>query len=160
MRGVCFDVMTAAHFLDSSLSGYSVADLTRAHLGRAAGGGGDEAADECAGCRAILELHEKLSADMDAAGLTESYRERVLPLSGVVADMERKGVFVDTGLLAEISGEFASKIALAQDEIFSAAGGRLNINSTAQLRDLLFGKLGLTPSKTTAGGRRPPIRRF
>ena len=152
MRGVCFDIMTAAHFLDSSLSGYSVADLTRAHLGRAAGGGGDEAADECAGCRAILELHEKLSADMDAAGLTEIYRERVLPLSGVVADMERKGVFVDTGLLAEISGEFASKIALAQDEIFSAAGGRLNINSTAQLRDLLFGKLGLTPSKTTAGG--------
>ena len=152
MRGVCFDVMTAAHFLDSSLSGYSVADLTRAHLGRAAGGGGDEAADKCAECRAILELHEKLSADMDTAGLTENYRERVLPLSGVVADMERKGVFVDTGLLAEISGEFASKIALAQDEIFSAAGGSLNINSTAQLRDLLFGKLGLTPSKITAGG--------
>lgn len=151
MSGVCFDVMTAAHFLDSSLSGYAPANLAGAYLKRALPEGGSPE-EACAQCAALMEIHEKLSAEMDARGLTDSYVERVLPLGEVISDMERKGVFVDTAVLGGISEEFASVLSETEAAIFSAAGGELNINSTAQLRDLLFGKLGLEPAKRTAGG--------
>ncbi len=170
LNGVFFDTMTAAHFLDSSRMSYSLDQLARTLLGRAMTSYktvttvekkqipfGDVPLEKaknyaCEDSDAAMELYKKLSAEIEDAGMTEKYRKCVLPMTGVLSAMERKGVFVDTKILKKISRDFGEKIDAISSGIYSAAGFELNLNSTAQLKDLLFGKLGLKISKRTAKG--------
>lgn len=170
LRGIFFDTMTAAHFLDSSLLGYGLGELARRHLGRAMTTYDEVATDgkkrlaftdvpiekaanyACGNSDAAMEIYKKLSAEIKNTGLEENYRKWVPEIARVISAMERKGVLVDTEMLGKISVGFGKKIEAISSQIYSAAGFELNINSTAQLKDLLFGKLGLEPAKFTAKG--------
>ncbi len=106
----------------------------------------------CEDSEITMELYKKLSAELEESGMEQNYRRWTLSITGAVSAMERKGVLVDTEMLGELSRDFGDKIETISSEIYSAAGRRLNINSTAQLKDLLFGKLGLEITKRTAKG--------
>lgn len=78
-----------------------------------------------------------------------------LPLIPVLVDMEMTGVALDVRYLGELSGEIAERLRELEKHIFNLAGTVFNINSTKQLSDVLFGKLGLPTQglrKTDAGG--------
>ncbi|WP_462137867.1 DNA polymerase I [Candidatus Mycalebacterium sp.] len=170
LKGIFFDTMTAAHFLDSSGLSYGLSELARKHLGRKmttynevttegkkripfADVPLEKARDyACGDSDATMEIYKKLSAEIAGAGIEENYRKWVPEITRVLSAMEQKGVFVDTKMLGEISVDFEKKIDAISSQIYSAAGFELNINSTAQLKDLLFGKLGLAPVKRTAKG--------
>jgi DNA polymerase-1 len=64
--------------------------------------------------------------------------------------MERAGVKVDTALLATMSRDMGRQIADLTREIHALAGGEFNLNSPAQLREILFDRLGLRRGKKTA----------
>jgi DNA polymerase-1 len=66
--------------------------------------------------------------------------------------METTGVLIDRALLGEISRGFARELAQLEIEIYRAAGGDFNINSTPQLRTVLFDKLQLPVLKRTKTG--------
>jgi DNA polymerase I len=66
--------------------------------------------------------------------------------------METTGVLIDRALLGEISRAFAKELAALELEIYRAAGGDFNINSTPQLRTVLFDKLQLPVVKRTKTG--------
>ena len=88
----------------------------------------------------------------------------------VLARMEEAGVRVDVEFLRELSVELTKECGELEARIHAAAGERFNVNSTPQLRRILFEKLGLTPVKKTKtgavdrrrlapeDGRRPPDR--
>ena len=75
-----------------------------------------------------------------------------MPLVSVLVDMEATGVLIDRARLGEISRGFARELAQLEIDIYRAAGGDFNINSTPQLRTVLFDKLQLPVLKRTKTG--------
>lgn len=63
------------------------------------------------------------------------------PLVPVLARMEDLGVQLDTTIFSEISEKIVEKIRELEEVIYELAGGAFNINSTKQLREVLFDRL-------------------
>ena len=66
--------------------------------------------------------------------------------------MEEIGVRVDVDELQALADELAEEASRLEDEIQELAGEPFVVNSTPQLREILFVKLGLTPQKRTKTG--------
>lgn len=77
-----------------------------------------------------------------------------LPLSTVLADIERQGVCVDRHYLNTLSDELCLKINEIEEKVYELAGEQFNINSPKQVSEILFDKLKLpvkAGSKTKTG---------
>jgi DNA polymerase I len=96
---------------------------------------------------AALRLHMLLKARLVRDKMTAFYETIERPLVPVVAAMERRGIKVDRAALAELSENFARRIAEIEQAIWRAVGNEFNIGSTKQLGDVLFEKLGLPGGK-------------
>ncbi len=71
------------------------------------------------------------------------YRTLELPLAWVLLDMERTGVRVDEDMFSVFSEKFSHELKELSEKIYGLAGGiRFNLNSPAQLSEVLFEKLG------------------
>lgn len=75
-----------------------------------------------------------------------------IPLLKVLAEMERKGIYLDKAFLAEFALLVNAQLQTLQKEIHVLAGEEFNLNSPKQLSDILFKKLGIQPPKKTATG--------
>jgi DNA polymerase-1 len=79
--------------------------------------------------------------------------ERVeFPLLPVLVRMEAAGVALDVPMLEGMSKDLERQLANLVTEIHRHAGGTFNINSTQQLAEILFQKLGLPPVRKTKTG--------
>jgi DNA polymerase-1 len=74
------------------------------------------------------------------------------PLMEVLAEMEFTGIALDTEYLGGMSKELERLLDGLVSEIHRHAGGSFNINSTQQLGEVLFGKLGLPTVRKTKTG--------
>ncbi|MCB9765303.1 MAG: DNA polymerase I [Alphaproteobacteria bacterium] len=97
-------------------------------------------------------LDQELGKRLEAAQLTEVYRDIELPLVPVLSEMERNGIGLDVERLKALSVELTGRIKELQDEIYKLAGRKFTINSPKQLREVLFDELGLEPIKKTKTG--------
>ncbi len=92
-----------------------------------------------------LQLKQVLYPEVEKMGVTRLYHEVEEPLIRVLADIEMAGVRIDAGALADYAVELAAKLAELEAEVRKAADEpMLNINSTRQLGEVLFGKLRIT----------------
>jgi DNA polymerase-1 len=66
--------------------------------------------------------------------------------------METNGIKVDREFLETLSADLAQQCDALVQRIHAAAGEEFNVNSTPQLRAILFEKLGLVPVKKTKTG--------
>ncbi len=96
---------------------------------------------------AALRLHMLLKARLVREHMTAFYETIERPLVPVVAAMEDAGVKVDRAALAELSRDFALRIAELERTIWRDVGSEFNIGSTKQLGDVLFEKLQLPGGK-------------
>jgi DNA polymerase-1 len=96
---------------------------------------------------AALRLHALLKARLVREHMTAFYETIERPLVPVVAAMEDAGVKVDRAALAELSRDFALRIAELERTIWRDTGSEFNIGSTKQLGDVLFEKLQLPGGK-------------
>jgi DNA polymerase-1 len=96
---------------------------------------------------AALRLHLLLKARLLREKMTAFYETIERPLVPAVAAMEDFGVKVDRAALAELSQDFARRIAELETTIWRDVGNEFNIGSTKQLGDILFDKLGLPGGK-------------
>jgi DNA polymerase I len=96
---------------------------------------------------AALRLHMLLKPRLVREHMTAFYETVERPLVGVVAAMEAEGVKVDREALAELSRDFAGRIADIEAAIYRAVGHAFNIGSPKQLGDILFEKLDLPGGK-------------
>ncbi len=164
LTGLGFDSMVAGYLLESSQRAQTLRDLAWSKLGLAdiptaktLLGEGRHArtmaevpvaqAADYAGLQVALlnRLEPVLLRDLANAALLDLYRDLELPLVPVLAVMERHGVKIDVPYLQQLSRELHGLIQELEAEIYTLAGGPFNINSPAQLSDVLFGKLGLKP---------------
>lgn len=89
-----------------------------------------------------LQLKQTLWPEVERMGLQSLYSEIEEPMIGVLADIETAGVRIDSAALAEYAVELNARLAGLEAEIRTLAGEpTLNINSTRQLGEVLFGKL-------------------
>ena len=142
-----FDTALAAYNLNPSQSDYPVSKLATNFLGISVE---DADAGKCA--EAIWYLRDKLTEELKEAKMWQLYTEIELPLCPVLYSMEKAGVAIDRKQLEEFGAMLAQRIAECEALIFGYSDGPFNINSTKQLGELLFDKLGLPPVKKTKTG--------
>jgi len=99
-----------------------------------------------------LRLYEHLKEEITLHNLEKLYYEIDLPLVEVLGDMEMNGVKIDIEHFNKLSQEIKKDLDELQKNIWSEAGLEFNINSTKQLQEILFEKLGLPTSKKTKTG--------
>jgi DNA polymerase-1 len=98
--------------------------------------------------RISLRQLEKLTQ----MGHTKLCQEIEFPLIPVLAKMEFTGVALDTEYLAAMSKDLERQLESLIATIHQHAGQEFNINSTQQLGEILFGKLGLRRVRKTKTG--------
>jgi len=101
---------------------------------------------------AVARLVEPLGSALSARGMSELYDEVERPLVRVLAEMEAAGVRVDVAELKRLASELATEAKRLERQIQDLAGVEFVVNSVPQLREVLYGKLGLTPQKKTKTG--------
>ncbi len=95
-----------------------------------------------------------LQAELEQREQTALFRDLEMPLLPVLVDMEMTGVKLDVAWLEILSAELAARLADLEQDVYRHAGTEFNINSTQQLSDVLFKRLGLPArgiSKTKSG---------
>jgi DNA polymerase-1 len=97
-------------------------------------------------------LAEKFLPQLVERGLAPLFRDVEIPLSDVLSDMEWEGVALDVGYLAEMSKRLSEEIAGLEKRIHNVAGTAFNIQSTQQLGEILFNRLGLPGGRKTKTG--------
>lgn len=164
-----FDTAVAQYVLDSGRSNYSLSALSNEYLhitvedekdfitGR---GQMDMFTDMSESymeyglniCAAVLNLMELQKNAIAAEGLETVLYEVELPLVVVMAAMEYEGFRVDRNELESFGSTLTGEIEKLTEEIYEMAGETFNINSPAQLGEILFEKLELPSGKKTKRG--------
>jgi DNA polymerase-1 len=166
VRSLSLDTALAAYLLDPAESRYLLEELVVRYAGAripdgdvAAEGqldleGSSTPAATLAGRRALAvdRLVAPLLAALDAQGLRALNDDIEVPLVGVLARMEDAGVAVDRAELQALRDRLVADVERHRAAIIEAAGREFNVNSTLQLREILFDELGLTPLKKTKTG--------
>ncbi len=88
----------------------------------------------------------------DAEDMVLLHDDIETPLVRVLAKMEVAGIGIDRAELQEIADSLKASAATLQAEVQELAGHEFNVNSTPQLRTVLYEELGLTPGKKTKTG--------
>lgn len=146
--GTCvFDTALAAYDLNPSQSDYPVSKLATTFLGRSI-----EDGDAAACAEAVWLLRPILERELQSGGMEKLYRDMELPLCTVLFRMEQRGISIDRKQLEQFGAMLSQRIADCESLIFSYSNDPFNINSTRQLGELLFEKLGLPPVKKTKTG--------
>ncbi len=100
----------------------------------------------------LVRLADALAEALEARELVELYNDIERPLIPVLAQMEDAGVRIDVAFLEDLGKELGDECRRLEGEIHAHAGEQFNVNSTPQLRRILFEKLGLVPVKKTKTG--------
>jgi DNA polymerase-1 len=133
------DTMLAAYLLEPRRRGYPVEEL-------AADAGIGVAGEHPPWVREAVFVRELAARQRDALraeGLEPLYREIELPVTRVLAAMERAGVRLDVHRLGEIAARVRDRADELRDKIWELAGGEFVIDSPKQLGQVLFERLGL-----------------
>lgn len=151
-----FDTMLAGYLLNPLASSYEPQRLC-AELGIAApepdaGTLPAAAADSARDALAVSVCADEMARRLRDNGQEKLYYDIELPLAGVLAEMEHTGFRVDADGIAAYGAQLGEKLDAMQEQIYGMAGYSFNINSTKQLGEALFIKLGLPAKKRTKTG--------
>lgn len=105
-----------------------------------------------AAAAAALALAARQERDLREQGMWELFQEIELPLTRVLIDMERAGIYLDCYQLGEITGKIQDQLEELETRIYDLAGGPFNLGSSQQLGRVLFERLGLPRQRKTKTG--------
>ncbi len=165
ITGLELDTSIAAYLLDPAESRYAIAELLARYTGLELGShesnelqldldgnGVDDAMVAALDAVATARLAPALEQALAHQGMRTLYDTIENPLVRVLARMERVGVGVDVAELRALNDRLVSECRRLDEAIQLEAGIEFNVNSTHQLREVLFDKLGLAPQKKTKTG--------
>ncbi len=100
-----------------------------------------------------LRLWQTFKPQLHRARVTTVYETLERPLVPVLAQMEMHGIKVDRDTLSRMSNAFAQKMAGLEAELHDLAGRPFNVNSPAQVGEILFDQMSLPGGTRTKGGQ-------
>jgi DNA polymerase I len=127
------------YLLRPTTAKHEFADLVFRNFKLPIGGGAGEHADH------LQQLAPVLRKQVEEQGLAEVYEKIDLPLAGVLAEIERNGIRIDPQALEKMSESMEKEVRRLEKEIWNLGGSEFNVNSPAQLAEILFDKLNLRP---------------
>ena len=96
-------------------------------------------------------LRRKFEPMMEAGNDDKLFHSVDMPLLSILAEMENHGVLLNCPLLNNLSVDFSGRMGALEEQVYSLAGERFNLNSPKQLGDVLFDRLGLKSGKKNIG---------
>jgi DNA polymerase-1 len=170
LNGIAHDTLLQSYVFESHKT-HNMDDLAMRHLGiktisfdEVAGKGAKqvgfnqvtvEVAAEYAAEDAdmTLQLHQAMYPAVQADDkLNYIYSQIEMPSREVLFTIERNGVLIDQAMLNRQSNEIGMKLMDLEKQAFELAGQPFNLASPKQLQEILFGKLGIKPTKKTPSG--------
>ncbi|MBQ9744761.1 MAG: DNA polymerase I [Clostridia bacterium] len=139
-----FDVMLGAYVVSPSDSSYSMDKLCAAYL--------DTEFTPEYSARLLYMLYKKLDARLSETDTRHILTDIEIPLAMVLSSMEKEGFKVDVDGLKSYSEQLLALASSLKERIYMLAGEEFNINSPAQLSEILFEKMGLKHGKKTKTG--------
>ena len=170
LEGIGFDTMIASYLLDPGRRDHALDSLCLQYLDHRAMtqedvcGKGRDARPlatlgverlrdfACEDADVALRLMRLFEPELERYELLRLFREIELPLVHVLADMEWTGIRIDPDFFRELGARLGRQLELIEQDIYKEAGGEFNINSTPQLREVLFDRLELPVVKKTKTG--------
>ncbi|HNX96909.1 MAG TPA: DNA polymerase I, partial [Candidatus Aminicenantes bacterium] len=167
VAGVADDTMVASYLLFPERRSHGLKDLTGEFLGarqttyeELAGKGKSQVPLDqvpleriggycCDDSFLTGQLRGVLAKKLAESGLTRLYRELEMPLVEVLTGMELAGIAIDREYLEGARETLEKRIVTAEHELHSMAGFPFNVNSSQQLGELLFVKMGLPKTRKT-----------
>ncbi len=170
LQGLAFDTMVASYVLDPGRRQHSLDALATDLLGvtptsykDVVGSGKKEIPFSrvpleeatryaCEDADLTLRLRERFASELEEQKLHGLFQELEMPLVPVLAQMEWDGIRIDADFFQKMSARLADELEAIQEEVWKEAGEEFNLNSSVQLREILFEKLELPVVKRTKTG--------
>ncbi|WP_267241314.1 DNA polymerase I [Streptomyces sp. PR69] len=164
IAGIAMDTALAAYLVKPGRRSFALDALSVEYLHRelapaAAEGqlafGADEQAEAdalMAQARAVLDLGEAFGERLKEVGAAELLHDVELPVSALLARMERHGISADRAHLEAMEQQFAGAVQQAVKEAHASVGHEFNLGSPKQLQEVFFGELNLPKTKKTKTG--------
>ena len=162
---LAFDTAIAAYLLDPGQARYDLEGVLSRWTGASlavgaaaegqldfAGEATDDVTHAARAALAVNHLIDPLGSALEVQGMRGLYDDIENPLVRVLARMEDVGIGVDVVALRALHDRLIAECARLTTAIYEAAGHEFNINSTPQLRQVLFDEMGLSPQKKTKTG--------
>ena len=146
LSGLSFICDLAGYLLNSQATDYTISNLCASN--NVAYSKNPDHADIIS----LPALAKKLRAAVDEGGMSSLLYDIEQPLCEVLASMEVLGVQVDSDGIRSFGESLKADIAELEQRIYFSAGQEFNINSSKQLGEILFEKLGLPSGKKTQRG--------
>jgi len=89
--------------------------------------------------RLVPILRKKIKEE----NLEDLFNTIEMPLIRVLGEMENNGIKVETALLSQLAKEVGDSLSQLEKNIYKSAQTKFNINSTKQLKEILFTKLAI-----------------
>ena len=100
----------------------------------------------------LKKLKDILLENLKKANELELFNSIEMPIVEILAQMQYNGMYLDKKELSDFGNELKEQISILTNDIYTLAGEEFNINSTQQLGNILFEKLGLTATKKNKKG--------
>uniref|UniRef100_UPI0034DE3EC7 DNA polymerase I n=1 Tax=Streptomyces harbinensis TaxID=1176198 RepID=UPI0034DE3EC7 len=165
LAGVAMDTALSAYLVQPGRRSFALDALSVEFLGREldrpeddggqlAFGADDEAEAQALmrQARAVLDLGAAFEGRLADVGAAELLHDLELPVSALLARMERAGIAADRPHLERMEQRFAAAVQQAVGEAHASVGHEFNLGSPKQLQEVLFGELGLPKTKKTKTG--------
>ena len=157
IAGYLLDPSGGRYVLDELLKKYCRTEIVRGDVVEAgqldlAGSSDDQLLDVARDALAVNRLAPTMSNLINERSMVWLYEELERPLISVLSRMEDAGVGVDVTELTRMRDYLVGEGQRLESSIHDLAGHDFNVNSTKQLREVLFEELGLTPQKKTKTG--------
>ncbi|MFE0690542.1 DNA polymerase I [Streptomyces xiamenensis] len=165
LAGVGMDTALAAYLVQPGRRSFALDALSVEFLGRELdkpeddGGqlafGADDEAEAynlMRQARTVLDLGAAFEGRLTEVGATGLLHDLELPVSALLARMERSGIAADRAHLERMEQRFAAAVQQAVTEAHASVGHEFNLGSPKQLQEVLFGELGLPKTKKTKTG--------
>jgi DNA polymerase-1 len=163
LAGVIFDTMLASYVLNPETS-HSLSELSSKYLGIVAKSYKElvpknktiadirirEVADYCGmDVYTTFQLVDQLRAKLDEADKNAPSKKslhRLLldveqPLEPILAEMEHRGIRINSAYLQELSQQLEQRLAQLEENTYQAAGRKFNLGSPKQLSEILLEKI-------------------
>ena len=165
--GLKMDTALACYVLNPSSRTYDLDDIAGRYLGIEVASPDDEVGETgmlpfetgpdlesaARSVAAIAQLADRLWDELDARDERDLFERFELPLVPVLARMELAGICIDRPYLENLGTELRAELVGLEQTIHEIAGEPFNVNSTDQLRTILFERLELPVSKKTSTGK-------